>query len=138
MGCCAKQGELHKVLHLPPVEDAGPGILQLIPGPYLIENPLTGKRDLEKWPYFKQIYLRGARLGYVNTKPGGAIFLLRHWDTEQLRVIHEAILEILHEAGYDIEQPRRCSKPSSPEGLLKKPREEGDEQIDAPRLIMPQ
>lgn len=85
--------------------------IDLLPCPPFVANPITGKNDLSTIPFFKQVFLHGVRIGYVNTNPGKLISLIHYWDQTQIEVIRLAILAELHEKNYDVTKARKFWAP---------------------------
>jgi hypothetical protein len=109
--------------------------LSLQPGPAFVKNPITGKSDVPLLPHVRQIFVKGMRIGYVTTSPGGPISLLRPWLPPQLEIIRAAVLEELALNGFDLEEPRRFHAPRF-DGLLADD-DEDDDTGDSP-IILPE
>ena len=108
----------------------------LVPGPAFVENPITHKFDLPKLPYLLQIMIDGTRVGYVNTKPGAAIMLLKFWPEQQKEAIVQAVLEELALHGKNIDRPRRVTMPRSPDGLVREESDDEAETVNSTQLVM--
>lgn len=120
---CCENGELEAVAEVlaetraAPVEGDAAKPLEFRYGPAFVKNPLTGALDIPVVKHLRQIFVKGMRIGYVNVNPGGPISLLRPWESGQIDVIREAVLEELAISNFDVETPRKFNVPQH-DGLL--------------------